>query len=52
MDLVRDLEEISVSGDNFYINYGDYELEAFNAGDSEAETPKVDKDKKIGGCSC
>ena len=45
MDLVRDLEEISVSGDNFYIDYGNYELEAFNAGYSEAEAPKVDENK-------
>ncbi len=45
MDLVRDLEEISVSGDNFTIDYGNYELAAFKAGNAEAETPKVKEDE-------
>ncbi|MBD1194943.1 PA14 domain-containing protein [Vulcanococcus sp. Clear-D1] len=44
MDLIRDLETMSEEG-NFYIDYGSYELEAFSAGNPEAETEAVSVDE-------
>jgi hypothetical protein len=43
MDLIRDLEKMSEEGD-FYIDFGSYELPAFNAGDASEETADVDVD--------
>lgn len=40
MDLIRDLEKMSEEGD-FYIDFGSYELAAFNAGDASEETAEV-----------
>ena len=40
MDLIRDLEKMSEEGD-FYIDFGSYELPAFNAGDATEETTDV-----------
>ena len=41
MDLIRDLEKMSEEG-AFYIDFGSYELAAFNAGDATEETTEVD----------
>ena len=42
MDLVRDLEQISASGENFYLDYGSYTLSDFAVGDSNAEKDVVE----------
>jgi hypothetical protein len=47
MDLIRDLETMSEEGD-FYIDFGSYELAAFNAGDASEETSDVDVDGTVG----
>lgn len=44
MDLIRDLEKMSEEGD-FYIDFGSYELPAFNAGDASEETTDVAVDE-------
>jgi hypothetical protein len=44
MDLIRDLEKMSEEGD-FYIDFGSYELPAFNAGDASEETTDVTVDE-------
>ena len=43
MDLVRDLERLSAE-ENFYINYGSYELAAFSAGSQESDPADVKVD--------
>ena len=40
MDLIRDLEKMSEEG-AFYIDFGSYEMPAFNAGDASEETTDV-----------
>ena len=44
MDLVRDLERLSAE-ENFYINYGSYELAAFTAGSQESNPADVEVDE-------
>ena len=43
MDLVRELDALAEEG-NFYVDFGSYEMDAFNAGDSTAETETIDVD--------
>jgi hypothetical protein len=44
MDLVRDLERLSAE-ENFYIDYGSYELAAFTAGSQESNPADVEVDE-------
>ncbi|MGA0040942.1 MAG: hypothetical protein ACO3NZ_13940, partial [Pirellulales bacterium] len=43
MDLVRDLERLD-AGENFFIDYGSYELAAFTAGSRESDPADVELD--------
>ena len=43
MDLVRELDALAEEG-NFYVDFGSYEMDAFNAGDSTAQTEAIDVD--------
>ena len=44
MDLVRDLERLD-AGENFFIDYGSYELAAFTAGSRESDPADVELDE-------